>query len=76
MQKIFFTHHSLCVNVLLQVDDGKHVLVEQVLVLHLLCHHSEEVDDDECDVEGDNCKTLLKKHLKTHKNTIKYHKNT
>ena len=34
-------------NVLLQVDDGEHVLVEQLLVLHLLCHHSEEVDDDD-----------------------------
>ena len=36
---------SLCVNVLLQIDDGKHVLVEQILVLHLFCHLSEEVDD-------------------------------
>ena len=34
-------------NVLLQVDDGEHVLLEQVLVLHLLCHYSEEVDGDD-----------------------------
>ena len=37
---------SLCVNVLLQVYNGKHVLVEQILVLHLFCHLSEEVDDN------------------------------
>ena len=37
---------SLCVNVLLQIDDGKHVFVEQILVLHLFCHLSEEVDDN------------------------------
>ena len=37
---------SLCVNVLLQIDDGKHILVEQILVLHLFCHLSEEVDDN------------------------------
>ena len=42
--KKLFNHHSLCVNVLLQVDDGEHVLLEQALVLHLLCHYSEEVD--------------------------------
>ena len=60
-------------NVLLQVDDGKHVLVEQVLVLHLLCHHSEEVDDDECDIEGDDCKVLLKNTQKLLK--IPNHKN-
>ena len=57
---------SLCVNVLLQIDDGKHVLVEQILVLHLFCHLSEEVDDNlnvnskvdvkggGYDVDGDN----------------------
>ena len=37
---------SLCVNVLLQIDDGKHVLVEQILVLHLFCHLSEKVGND------------------------------
>ena len=57
---------SLCVNVLLQIDDGKHVLVEQILVLHLFCHLSEEVNDNLTfnskvdvkgggyDVDGDN----------------------
>ena len=43
---IFFNHHLLCVDVLLQVDDRKHVLVEQILVLHLFCHLSEKVGND------------------------------
>ena len=33
-------------DVLLQVDDRKHVLVEQILVLHLFCHLSEKVGND------------------------------
>ena len=47
----FLNHHLLCVDVLLQVDDRKHVLVEQILVLHLFCHLSEKVGND-LDLKG------------------------
>ena len=44
-------------NVLLEVDDRKHVLLKQVLVLHLLCHFSEKTDlntiDDDALEYGD-----------------------
>ena len=50
-------------NVLLEVDDRKHVLLKQVLVLHLLRHFSEKtnlntIDDDalkDGDVEVMSC---------------------
>ena len=49
--KIFVCKILLCMNVLLEVDDRKHVLLKQVLVLHLLRHFSEKtnlntIDDD------------------------------
>ena len=44
-------------NVLLEVDDRKHVLLKQVLVLHLLRHFSEKTDlntiDDDALKDGD-----------------------
>ena len=44
-------------NVLLEVDDRKHVLLKQVLVLHLLRHLSEKTDlntiDDDALEYGD-----------------------
>ena len=44
-------------NVLLEVDDRKHVLLKQVLVLHLLRHFSEKTDlntiDDDALEYGD-----------------------
>ena len=44
-------------NVLLEVDDRKHVLLKQVLVFHLLRHFSEKTDlntiDDDALKDGD-----------------------
>ena len=44
-------------NVLLEVDDRKHVLLKQVLVLHLLRHFSEKTNlntiDDDALKDGD-----------------------
>ena len=42
--KIFVCKILLCMNVLLEIDDRKHVLLKQVLVLHLLRHLSEKTD--------------------------------
>ena len=45
-------------NVFLEVDDRKHVLLKQVLVLHLLRHFSEKTDlntiDDDALKDGDD----------------------
>ena len=63
----FLNHHLLCVDVLLQVDDRKHVLVEQILVLHLFCHLSEKVGND-LDLKGYICAFVFV--FKTHLSSL------